>query len=161
MAVCVVIGTDGSDDAVAAASRAVEVLASDATVHLISVAEQPDLASGGMVSGFAGGVATPHEVDRAWTAATDVATAALERTRPALGARPVETHVERGDPGPVLCQRAEALGADVIAVGSRGRGAIRRMLLGSVSAHVVNNAPCPVLVLRSGTVEGTAGAGDQ
>ena len=69
MAVCVVIGTDGSDDAVAAASRAVEVLAADATVHLISVAEEPDLATGGMVSGFAGGVATPDEVDRAWTAA--------------------------------------------------------------------------------------------
>ena len=33
-------------------------------------------------------------------------------------------------------------------VASRGHGAIRRALLGSVSTHVVNNAPCPVIVVR-------------
>jgi nucleotide-binding universal stress UspA family protein len=69
----------------------------------------------------------------------------------AVGAASVETSVERGAPGPVLCERAEALGADVVVVGSRGRGAIRRALLGSVSTYVVHNAPCPVLVVRAGS----------
>ena len=62
----------------------------------------------------------------------------------------VETHVERGGPGTVLCEHAKALKADVVVVGSRGRGAIRRALLGSVSTYVVHNAPCPVLVVRAG-----------
>ena len=56
-----------------------------------------------------------------------------------------------GAPGPDLCRLADELSADVVAVGSRGQGAIRRALLGSVSTHVVNNAPCAVMVLRSGT----------
>ena len=43
---------------------------------------------------------------------------------------------------------AKELDVDVIVIGSRGRGAIRRALLGSVSSHVVHNAPCPVLVIR-------------
>jgi nucleotide-binding universal stress UspA family protein len=52
----------------------------------------------------------------------------------------------------VICERAEELSVDVVVVGSRGRGAIRRALLGSVSSHVVHNAPCPVLVVRAGSV---------
>lgn len=42
-----------------------------------------------------------------------------------------------------------AKGADLVVVGSRGRGAIRRKLLGSVSHAVVHCAPCPVGVVRS------------
>jgi nucleotide-binding universal stress UspA family protein len=147
----VLIGTDGSEDAVAAARRALGILPSDVTVLLVCVAESPAVAHAGMESGFAGGVATPGEVDAAWAAATDEATAALEHTARALGA-PVETRVERGAPGAVLCELADALGADVVVVGSRGRGAIRRLVLGSVSSYVVHNAPCPVLVVRAGSV---------
>jgi nucleotide-binding universal stress UspA family protein len=151
MTVRVLIGTDGSDDAVAAARRALDVLPPDASIVLISVAEAPAVAHAGMESGFAGGVATPREVDAAWAAATDEATAALDHTARALGVA-VETRVERGVPGAVLCEVADTLGADVVVVGSRGRGAIRRLVLGSVSNYVVHNAPCPVLVVRAGSV---------
>ena len=147
----ILIGTDGSDDALAAARRAIEVLAPGATLHVVSVAEAPAIVSAGMESGFAGGIATPQEIDAAWVGATKDAAAALERTVAAVGAAKVETSVLRGSPGPALCERADALGVDVVVVGSRGRGAIRRTLLGSVSTHVVNNAPCPVLVVRAGT----------
>jgi nucleotide-binding universal stress UspA family protein len=149
MAARILIGTDGSDYALAAARRALAILASDAAIHLICVAEAPAIVSAGMESGFAGGIATPEEVDASWTGATDEATAALERTASALGLATVEMTVERGTPGPVLCDRAKTLNADVVVVGSRGRGAIRRVLLGSVSTYVVHNAPCPVLVVRA------------
>jgi nucleotide-binding universal stress UspA family protein len=35
-------------------------------------------------------------------------------------------------------------------VGTRGRGGLRRAVLGSVSDHVVRNAPCPVVVVGPG-----------
>jgi nucleotide-binding universal stress UspA family protein len=151
MAVQILIGTDGSDDALAAARRALDVLPSDASIHLICVAETPAMATAGMESGFTGGIATPQEIDTAWAGAIDEATAALQRTADGIGTANVKASVERGAPGNVLCERAEALNADVVVVGSRGRGAIKRMLLGSVSTYVVNNAPCPVLVVRAGS----------
>jgi nucleotide-binding universal stress UspA family protein len=151
MAPLILIGTDGSDDAVAAARQAVAVLAADSTIHLVCVADTPSVVGAGMESGFAGGIATPQEVDLAWAGALGDADAALERTADALGDRAVEVSVEQGDPGVVLCARAQDLGADVVVVGSRGRGALKRALLGSVSSYVVHNAPCAVLVLREGS----------
>ena len=53
-----------------------------------------------------------------------------------------------GDPGDMIVAAAEAEHADMILVGSHGRGAVGRLFLGSVSEHVVRNAPCPVLVVR-------------
>jgi nucleotide-binding universal stress UspA family protein len=52
-----------------------------------------------------------------------------------------------GDAGSTLCDLAEELDASAIVIGSRGRGGIRRALLGSVSDHVVRNAGRPVLVV--------------
>ena len=53
-----------------------------------------------------------------------------------------------GDPGESIVSAAEAEAADLIVVGTHGRGPIGRLFLGSVSEHVVRNAPCPVLVAR-------------
>ena len=53
-----------------------------------------------------------------------------------------------GDPGESIVLAAEAEGVDLVVVGTHGRGTIGRLLLGSVSDHVVRNAPWPVLVVR-------------
>jgi nucleotide-binding universal stress UspA family protein len=53
-----------------------------------------------------------------------------------------------GDPGDMIVAAAEAEHADMVLVGSHGRGVVGRFFLGSVSEHVVRNAPCPVLVVR-------------
>ncbi len=54
-----------------------------------------------------------------------------------------------GDPGESIIEAARAEGADLIVVGSHGRGAVGRFLIGSVSDYVVRNASCPVLVVRA------------
>ena len=63
--------------------------------------------------------------------------------------RDVETVLVRGRPATEIVDQAQALDVDVIVLGSRGRGPLASMLLGSVSAEVADHAPCPVLVTRS------------
>ena len=147
----VLIGTDGSEAAIDAARRSLPLLAAPDTVLVVCIAEPPAIAAEGFESGFAGGVAAPEEIDAAWGAANAGAADALERTVAALDtAGTVETLIENGDIGPTLCAVAEEQGVDVVVVASRGHGAIRRALLGSVSTHLVNHAPCPVIVVREG-----------
>jgi nucleotide-binding universal stress UspA family protein len=63
----------------------------------------------------------------------------------------VDFLVWEGDPGESIVDAAVSEGAGMIIVGSHGRGTVGRFLIGSVSDHVVRHAPCPVLVVRSGT----------
>lgn len=61
----------------------------------------------------------------------------------------VDTHVEVGPAPERLMSRAAATFVDLIVVGSRGLGPAASAVLGSVSAHLADHAPCPVLVVRS------------
>ena len=49
----------------------------------------------------------------------------------------------------MVVDHARSLPADLVVVGSRGHGTIESMMLGSVSAEVVDHAHAPVLVTRS------------
>ncbi|KAJ3149081.1 hypothetical protein HDU89_004084 [Geranomyces variabilis] len=54
----------------------------------------------------------------------------------------------RGDPREELVHKTAEINADMLVMGSRGMGTIKRALLGSVSDHCVHNSPCPVVVVR-------------
>ena len=58
-----------------------------------------------------------------------------------------------GEPAEEIAARARAIEADLIVVGSRGRGPLATSILGSVSAGVIDRAPCPVLVVRDDQVK--------
>ncbi len=59
---------------------------------------------------------------------------------------PVETRVVEGTAVDAICKEAR-YGVDLLVVGSRGWGPVRRVLLGSVSSRLLHVAPCPVLVV--------------
>jgi nucleotide-binding universal stress UspA family protein len=151
-AVRVLIGTDGSDDAIHGATRALPLLALTAAdvVTVVCVADVPPVETAGLESGFGGGIASADEIEAAQAAAHGAGSEAATRTAAALTTdATVETRVEIGDAGWAICPLATELAADVVVVGSRGHGRLRRALLGSVSSHVAHNAPCPVLIVRA------------
>jgi nucleotide-binding universal stress UspA family protein len=57
--------------------------------------------------------------------------------------------IESSDPQLALCQAAERLGADVICLGTHGRGGVSRALLGSVAQSVLTGTRRPVLLARA------------
>jgi nucleotide-binding universal stress UspA family protein len=67
--------------------------------------------------------------------------------------RTVETVTSTGRPGDAIVSLAEEANADLIVVGSRGHGTLETMLLGSVSAEVIDHAHVPVLVARGRRIE--------
>jgi nucleotide-binding universal stress UspA family protein len=107
------------------------------TVHAVIAWQPPDLFGLEMPAGI--------DVDFAADALT-VLTNAVEAT---LGPSPevkIRTSVLEGHPALVLVR--EAQGADILAVGSRGRNTLAGIMLGSVSLHCVTHASCPVVVAR-------------
>jgi nucleotide-binding universal stress UspA family protein len=58
-----------------------------------------------------------------------------------------------GHPGMELIKRAAAANHDLIVMGSRGRGAVRSAVLGSVSHFVLNHTTVPVLIIHDGSRE--------
>lgn len=80
----------------------------------------------------------------------DAAQQARETLREVKTERVVEitTETEMENPSSFIPRAAKAWGADMIIVGSHGRGFLGRIALGSVSDAVVHSAPCSVLVVR-------------
>jgi nucleotide-binding universal stress UspA family protein len=71
-----------------------------------------------------------------------------DKVHASLGQQPAEIFVEGGVPYAEIIRRAEAWSADLVVVGSHGRGGIARALLGSVAERVVRHAHVSVLVAR-------------
>lgn len=131
----VACGVDGSDASVATASLAALVaVASGAELHLLHV-----------VPVFRGR-------DAEWTLEPDepsppeLEASVLAVT--ALGVSPVRD-MAMGRPEHALVAAASRDGTDLLVVGHRGLRGVTRVLLGSVSRHVAEHAPCSVLVVRS------------
>ena len=99
-----------------------------------------------------------HRLDSDLAALEDDAVKALDQAVSGAASdlsapgRRVERCVPFGRASTVLGNEAAAMGADLIMLGSRGHGRISTMLLGSVSAEVVDHAARPVLVARRHTL---------
>lgn len=138
--------TDGSDLARASLAEGLSVIATPDRVVLmtaVSIMSPQDT----MGSGVAGGVAmTGEQYQRFLDESLAATRQQLEETAAALGLDNVEFALPTGPPAHEICALALSLPASVIVLGTRGHGGIRRAVLGSVSDHVVRNAPCPVVI---------------
>ena len=135
-----VVGTDGSEGAERAMEEVIELVHEHgATVHLVCVypAQKP-LERLGLT-------ARQESTDLRGVAADVLARG--ER-RFADAGFSVEKHAREGDPAHVILDVAGEKDADLIVVGARGTGGLRRFLLGSVSSKLVHHATTSVLIAR-------------
>ena len=115
---------------------------------LVTVMDAPD--QGALAgSGHAGPELSLEEFDDQVAQAREAANAAIGAAQSELGLMNPEIRILGGEPGAAICQLAAELSAEAIVIGNRGRGRVKRVLLGSVSDHVVRNAPCSVVVTKS------------
>ena len=140
----VVVGVDGSDAARAALATAIEEAASrgadlDALVSYRVEDYWTDL--GSVV------VPTLEQIRTELYRRTEgMLTSVLDRRTPGDPVPQVRIVVAEGAAGDLLVNHGRA--ADLLVVGSRGHGAFRALLLGSVALHCAMHAPCSVLVVR-------------
>jgi nucleotide-binding universal stress UspA family protein len=87
-------------------------------------------------------IVDPIEAEEAKRALEEAGSMLRER---GISAKLVEGH---GEPGRVIAKEAEEAKADLIVVGTHGRRAVGRAVLGSVSTGVLHQAHCDVLVVR-------------
>jgi nucleotide-binding universal stress UspA family protein len=102
-----------------------------------------------------GVIARPRPVPGGWSPIALEAMARGEALEAREAARWLRPRWPRGEvavldraPAEAILRRARALRAGAIVLGSRGRGALGRLVLGSVGRRVVRRAPCPALVVR-------------
>ena len=131
----IVVGYDGSEVAQRALDRAAELAGYGTSVTVVSVA--PALYGPGLPP-----LADP--ADTAW------AHALLDDARARLTARHVSvTTVEPvGDAAEQIVDTAEAVGADLVIIGTRNGHTLEHLVLGSTSVGVLHHARCDVLVVR-------------
>ena len=100
----------------------------------------------------------PEESARLTSELRDLRERALERAAASVSKDlHAETTMLVGDPPRVL-EREAGEGLDLLVLGSRGYGPVRRVLLGGVSERMVRRSPCPVLVVpRSVEFDPSAG----
>lgn len=70
----------------------------------------------------------------------------------------VTKRLVHGRPGDVILDQLREGRHDLVVMGSRGRGNVRSLLLGSVSHQVLNAAPAAALIVHADTDAATAGA---
>lgn len=78
----------------------------------------------------------------------------MERKAGDAGLADAERRAAVGLPGERLADLADEEDAELIVVGSRGRGAFKAAFLGSVSNSLLGIARCPVLIVPPGAAEG-------
>ena len=134
----ILLGYDGSESAKKAFETACQLAATHgAELYVLSVARPPEVADD---------VETEAVIENSRRYHRDL----LAELEPVTSAKGIKAHFEVGvgHPAEQIIYSADRHEADLIVVGDRGRSKFARLLLGSVSKQVVQDAAQPVLVVR-------------
>jgi len=138
----IIVGVDGSDQSINATKVAASLArARGAELAIVTVVRPPE--------GWWGVVGSPPTAEALGDALSDAQQQVLDMTVAAVDLEGInyDTFEEIGDPSQRLVEACERLDADLLVVGRRGAGFIKRVVVGSVAKHLVDEAPCPVLIV--------------
>lgn len=116
----------------------------DTEVRVLHVVEPPTLLVAREMGGY------DSALEAVWETESKQAEALVAHTAEVLRAKglKVTTAVGQGDPKSKIIDEAEKWKADLIVLGSHGRNALDRFLMGSVSEAVARHASCSVEIVR-------------
>ena len=142
MAGRIVVGVDGSEGAALALRWALEeARLRDASVAVVHAWHIPPMITADP-TGMAMGALDPKQYEEA---ARLELNRSIDHAGPVPGGVHIESIVANGGAAETLLDTA--IGADLLVVGSRGRGGFARLLLGSVSQQCAHHAPCAVVIV--------------
>ena len=148
----IVVGTDFSKTAANAVDQAAQLAkAFDGTLHIVTAfkpAMTASIAASSLEAMAAGGAEFLQEADSAIANEVESTLKDLEAKLSADGIR-VQVHSTAGDPADALIEVAEQTKADLIVVGNRGMGGVKRFVLGSVPNKISHHSPCSVLIVHT------------
>ena len=147
MAGTMLVAVDGSPEAYNALVWVLEHIKEEGSACVVYVISPAKYAA---IEGAAGyeGISTLHEIrERIVNDERDQVMARVKELAYDRGVD-VEILVRTGDPRSEILNAAEEIGADLIAVGSTGKGLGARILLGSVSTYILSHARVSTVVVR-------------
>jgi nucleotide-binding universal stress UspA family protein len=139
----ILVAFDGSKAAEAALEQAIAIAQGEgARLTLIGVATRPPWLAPTYMAALPTDAELEAEVERRLDEA-------LERVPDDV---PVAAVVRSGVPAQAILERVEQGRHDLVVIGSRGRGGVQSLLLGSVSRAVLHRCPVPVLVVHEARI---------
>ena len=138
----ILVAVDGSPEAEEALTDAIDLAESEHT-RLTLITAVPQIPATGLL---VPGAVTDDEVADALARTEAILCRARDQVPDDV---PVRTVVTDQPIGPALISQIKAGHHDLVVMGSRGRGAFRSALLGSVSHYVLNHSPVPVLIIHA------------
>jgi nucleotide-binding universal stress UspA family protein len=147
----IVCGVDGSADSQAALAVAID-LSTRLRLRLI-MANVVEPSHAPYVGAASLGGAMPRPLLPTTNHQEEAANALLVELSTTMGLEEADRRVVVGYAAERLADLADEEGAEMIVVGSRGRGAFKAAFLGSVSSSVIGVARCPVLVVPPGAAD--------
>jgi nucleotide-binding universal stress UspA family protein len=138
----ILVAVDFSEHSEAAVEAAIDLARSlGARIHVVHAFHLPIQ----IVSPYEVAIPDPY-LEETRAAARQKLAAVVERIR--AGGLPAEAHLSEVPAAQAIAGVAEKVGADLIAMGTRGLTGLRHVLLGSVTERTMRLAPCSVLAVK-------------